>query len=176
MAALDLQYSMQAFSAVVSGGYSSCGVWASHCGGFPCWIPWALWHVGFSNCGTQALEHRFSSWWNMGLVAPQNVEFFQIRNQTCVPCVDRGILHPWTTSKVPVYLFLCNFNATFITITLWVVLISRTEILPFYFFKIRLVFHELLFHLIWMMCLLNLEFLLKSDLVMYCHKMNYSIT
>ena len=33
--------------------FSSCGVWASHCGGFP-WEAWALGRMGFSSCDTQA--------------------------------------------------------------------------------------------------------------------------
>ena len=35
----------------------SCGVWASHCGGFSCGL-WALGHEGFSSYSPQATEHR----------------------------------------------------------------------------------------------------------------------
>ena len=61
--------------------FSSCGVWASHCGGFSCcgtrvlgvWASvvaarrlnscgmWALECAGFSSCGLRALERRLSS-------------------------------------------------------------------------------------------------------------------
>ena len=40
---------------------SSCGTWASHCGGISCCWSWALEHLGFSSCGSQALEHRLNS-------------------------------------------------------------------------------------------------------------------
>ena len=42
------------------GRLSSCGVQASHCGGFSCCRAWAPGHLGFSPCGSQALEHRLS--------------------------------------------------------------------------------------------------------------------
>ena len=38
---------------VVSGGYSSCGAQASHCGGFSLRSMGSR-HVGFHSCGTQA--------------------------------------------------------------------------------------------------------------------------
>ena len=44
------------FSCDKRGLLSSCGAWASHGGGAQ-----ALGHVGFSSCGSQALEHRLSS-------------------------------------------------------------------------------------------------------------------
>ena len=34
----------------VSRGYSSCGVWASHCSGFSCCGAWAVGSAGFSAC------------------------------------------------------------------------------------------------------------------------------
>ena len=40
--------------------FSSCGAQAFHCGGFYCGIQ-ALGQVGFSSCGSQALEPRLSS-------------------------------------------------------------------------------------------------------------------
>ena len=55
---------------VVGGGFSSCdkwrllsscGAWASHCGGFSCCGARALGLAGFSNCGSWALEHRLNS-------------------------------------------------------------------------------------------------------------------
>ena len=36
-------------------------VQASHCRGFSCCGAWALGQVGFSNCSSQALEHRLNS-------------------------------------------------------------------------------------------------------------------
>ena len=35
---------------------SSCGVWASHCGGFSCCRTWALVHMGFSSSDMWAQE------------------------------------------------------------------------------------------------------------------------
>ena len=49
------------FSLVVASRLlSSCSVWASHCGGFSCGAR-ALGCVGFSSCGSWALEHRLDS-------------------------------------------------------------------------------------------------------------------
>lgn len=45
----------------VSGGYPSCSVPPSHCGGFSCCRAQALGHVGLSGYGSQALGHRFNS-------------------------------------------------------------------------------------------------------------------
>ena len=43
------------------GLFSSCGAWASHCGGCSFCGVWALGFAGFSSCSTWALEHRVSS-------------------------------------------------------------------------------------------------------------------
>ena len=43
-----------------SRGYSSCGAWASYCGGFSCGAQ-ALGHAGFSSCCHWPLEHRVNS-------------------------------------------------------------------------------------------------------------------
>ena len=60
---------------------SSCGSWASHCGGFsPCGVQ-ALGLQGFSSCG---------------LVAPGHVEPSQTRDWTYIV---RQILEPWATRK-----------------------------------------------------------------------------
>ena len=60
LAALGLHCRTQSFS--------SCGAWASHCGGFSCCGAWALgtWASvvvahGLSSCGSRALECRLSS-------------------------------------------------------------------------------------------------------------------
>ena len=48
------------FSSCSEGGYSICGVAASHCGNFSCREFWALGCKGFSSCGSRALKHRLS--------------------------------------------------------------------------------------------------------------------
>ena len=40
---------------------SSCGVQASHCGGFSCCRAWTPGHQRFSSCGSLPLEHRLNS-------------------------------------------------------------------------------------------------------------------
>ena len=44
------------------GFFSSYSVWASRCGGFPCCEVQALGHMGFSSCGSKALEHSLNSY------------------------------------------------------------------------------------------------------------------
>ena len=61
---------------------SSCGPWASHCG-------------GFSRCGAQALG--LEGFRSCGLVAPVHVDPSQTRDWTCVPCIVRRILDHWAT-------------------------------------------------------------------------------
>ena len=69
------------------GPLSSCGVQASHCGGF--------------SCGAQALEcvgfFSFSTWaqqlWCIGLVAPLHVRSSGTWDQTHVSCIGRWILY-----------------------------------------------------------------------------------
>ena len=46
---------------VLSGGFSSCSAWASHCGGSSCWGARALGSSSLSSYGSQALEHRFNN-------------------------------------------------------------------------------------------------------------------
>ena len=67
-----------------SRGYSSLLERASHCSGFSC-------------CGAQALWYP-QYLWCPGLVSPMHVESSRPRDQTCVPCTGRQILH-WTTLK-----------------------------------------------------------------------------
>ena len=45
----------------VSRAYSSCGAWASHCGGFACCRAQALGCQGFRSFSSRALVHRLSS-------------------------------------------------------------------------------------------------------------------
>ena len=56
MAVLGRHCCVGFFSCDKRGLLPSCGAWASHCGGAQ-----ALGHVGFSSCGSQALEHRLRS-------------------------------------------------------------------------------------------------------------------
>ena len=65
----------------------SCGALDSHCSGFSCFSLWVL-------------KHKFSSW-HSDLVALKHVESFQVRDQTCVPCIGRCLLNHWTAGEVP---------------------------------------------------------------------------
>ena len=87
---------------VASGLLSSCGAWASHCGGFSCCRTWASGQVGFSNWDTWARylglpgsRAQARQLWCMGLVAPQHVGFSRIRDWTHVFCISRWILYHW---------------------------------------------------------------------------------
>ena len=42
-----------------------------------------------------------SSFWCLGLVAPQHVESSRASDQTHVPCIDRQILNHWITREAP---------------------------------------------------------------------------
>ena len=85
---------------VASGGYSSL-----RCADFSLrWIH-LLWstgsrRVGFSSCGSRALERRLSSC-DTGLVAPQHVGSSQTRSRTRVPCIGRQILNQCATREAP---------------------------------------------------------------------------
>ena len=46
-----------------------------------------------SSCGSWALDHRPNSWGTQALVAPRHVGSSQIRDQICVPCIGKQILH-----------------------------------------------------------------------------------
>ena len=90
-----------------SGATLRCGAWASHCGGFSCCGARALGTrasvvvvCGLSSCGLRALEHRLSSLWRMGLVAPWHVESSWTRDRTHVPCIGRQILNHCATREV----------------------------------------------------------------------------
>ena len=67
---------------------SSCGAWASHCGGFSSYKAQGLGHMGFSTCGSRALQHRLNSC-GTGLVALWHVGSSRTRDQTCVSCTVR---------------------------------------------------------------------------------------
>ena len=77
------------FSLVAAiGGYSSCGVGASHFGGCSCCRAWAL---GAPALVVAALVSRAQAQklWCTGLVGPWHVGSSQIRDQTCVSCIGR---------------------------------------------------------------------------------------
>ena len=64
----------------------SCGVRASHGGGFSCYKAWAL------GMWTPQL-------WRLGLVAPRHVGSSGTRDRTCVPCIGRQTLDHQTTRE-----------------------------------------------------------------------------
>ena len=52
--------------------------------------------------------------WHKGFAAPQHVESFQIKDQTCVPCIGRQILIHCTPREVPpiplcIYVYVCIY-------------------------------------------------------------------
>ena len=62
LAVLGFRCCLWAFSTCSNHGLlSSCGVWASHWGGFSCCRTQALGCSCFNSCGSQALEHSLSS-------------------------------------------------------------------------------------------------------------------
>ena len=80
------------FTAVLGLGFcvqalSSCGAWASHCGGFSCRGAQTL-----GKCSV-AVVHRLS--------CPKHGESFRTWNRTYVLCFGRWILNHWTTREVP---------------------------------------------------------------------------
>ena len=44
-------------------------------------------------------EHGFQSTGSVA-VTPRHVEWYQTRDRTCVPCIGRQSLNPWTTREV----------------------------------------------------------------------------
>ena len=93
--------------AEASGGYFS--LW---CVGFSLW--WLLLcsmgsrRAGFSSRGTWAQQlwltgtrAQAQQLWHTGLVSLRHVGSSWTRDQTCVPCIGRGILNHWTTREVP---------------------------------------------------------------------------
>ena len=59
-----------------SGGYSSCGTWASHCSGFSCWGAQILGRISVSSCSTWVQQLRLlgskaqtQRLWHTGFVA-----------------------------------------------------------------------------------------------------------
>ena len=90
---------------------SSCGVQASHCGGFSCRGARAL------VCGLQKPQHLGSvlrlpgsrapaqelRW--TGLVTPQHVGSSRTRGQTCVSYIGRWILYHWASREATDFSF-----------------------------------------------------------------------
>ena len=79
------------------GFLSSCHMWASHCGDFPCWGAWAPGHTGFSglsDCGSRALEHRLTKLCCTQLSCPTACGIFP--DQGLNPC----LLH-WQADPLP---------------------------------------------------------------------------
>ena len=50
-----------------------------------------------------------STSWCTGLFAPRYVEYFQTRDQTCVPCTGKQILNCWTAGKSLDCDVICHF-------------------------------------------------------------------
>ena len=62
LAVMGLHGYMQIFSSFSKKGLlSTCGSWASYCGGFSCCRAQALGHVSFNSSGSRALEHRLNN-------------------------------------------------------------------------------------------------------------------
>ena len=81
---------------VVSGWLlSSCGLWASHCGG--------------SSCAAVGRTVWVQELWRTGLAALRYVGSSGARNWTCVSCIGRRILNHWTTRVVPSCVILRKF-------------------------------------------------------------------
>ena len=88
-----------------SGGYSTCGSRASHCGVFSCCRTQALELSGFSavarrlSTGACDLQSTGSLVVRTGSVGPWYMRSSQARDQTCVPGIARWILNHWTTRE-----------------------------------------------------------------------------
>ena len=86
---------------------SSCGAWASHCGGFSGCGARFLGCVSFRNCSSWAQQLRLMApraraqqLWCSGLAAPRHVGSSRSRDRTCVSWIGRQILSHWTTRQV----------------------------------------------------------------------------
>ena len=90
---------------------SARGVPASHCSGFSCCTGQAQGRAGFNHCGIWAQQSQFlgsraqaQSLWGTGLAALQHVGSSRTRDQNCVSCTDRQIIHLWATREAPLLL------------------------------------------------------------------------
>ena len=82
------------------GWLSSCGMQASHHGGFSYCRAQAPGCLGFSRRGSWALEHRLNRC-GTGLFALGYVGSSRIRDQTGVTCIGRRILYTWAMGGSP---------------------------------------------------------------------------
>ena len=91
--------SMQSTSTFSEWGLlSSCGTLAVHCVA-QLVVEAQLQIVGFNSCCTWA---RYL--WHMGQGVPRYVEFSQIRDETCVPCIGRWNLYHQAPTEVLVFI------------------------------------------------------------------------
>ena len=93
---------------VVSGGYPLLSSLASHCGGFSCCTAWALGHMVFSSCVSQALELGLSC----GTQAPRSMacgNFWDQESNLC-PCVGSGFLPTVPPGKSMNLVLIDNIN------------------------------------------------------------------
>ena len=56
-------------------------------------------HLSFASCLSKraSCPTQAQQLWRTGLVAPKHVEYSWTRDQACVPCTVRWILHRWVT-------------------------------------------------------------------------------
>ena len=80
---------------VASGGYCSCGTWASRCSDFSCCRAWVLEHAG-SVVVVQGLSSLVACGISPG------------RGSNPYPLYDRWILKYWTTREVLHYFLICE--------------------------------------------------------------------
>ena len=64
-----------------AGSLLLCGLFSSSCCDFSCCRTWALGHLGFSSCGSQALEHRLSCFASSGIFPDQGSNLCLLRWQ-----------------------------------------------------------------------------------------------
>ena len=82
-----------------------------------CCRAWALGHVGFSSCGSQALEHS-SVVVMHGFSCPLHEESSATRDQIHVLCISRWICNHWTTRKVQLLWFQLPPNPDYLLLSL----------------------------------------------------------
>ena len=85
--------------------FSSCGAWASHCGGFSCFGAQALklWLVD-----SVVVARRL---WSTSLVAPWHMGSSRIRDRTRVFLIGRQIIYHWVTMEAQAVAFQLSLNA-----------------------------------------------------------------
>ena len=73
----------------------SCGVWASHCGGFSC----GAWTQGLQQVRLLGSRAQAQELWPTGLVGLRHEGSSQIRDWTQVSCIGHRILYHWDTRE-----------------------------------------------------------------------------